>query len=539
MPSIQVKLRRQRNSNSQTNAQELIFINKTNACSDMSSTSRGERHRINKYIGEGCYTRSWMILPDNSRTSLLENLLSVNENRKSRRTTQISSKIQAKKSLRELSNPRNGSSRQEFNAGIPRSPAVTISNHDSHEPQIIVWDSTELGTTDELLALRISNVRPSSPLDGKRNDPFNSFPIPWNADVDDLFSYRKLCPQESLITDSVVGQYLGPKMFGYEPTSNIGTFQSIAALSLKDPAPFHCLLWFTTMMRESFSGQLYPGQRARYHLHEGLRILASRFSEGDPNDMLSEGTILAFMAMTIAKNWQATSRDFNEHNFQRLLIRKGGLRALHRQHPAVEMIVWVGVSYTSGLLDLSVPALYNSSPDRRNDLSRKRTLSLELRSFLKLVSRTLLNAHKLFGHDTPAFQLITSRSNIPGILQQNIDNARQSLSWAVVIYTLGMLTGIQDQESIDTRLGSIASRTWMWRNSMYMLLSMLVRNDGSATLEDSVLAWKTLRLRYAITLCPQATQDAIWTSLLSTLTSDGGHNSTMDDLDLDMRIHDK
>lgn len=318
-------------------------------------------------------------------------------------------------------------------------------------------------------------------------------------------------------------------MFGYASNQKYDIFHSQAAMSLADPAAFNAFMIITNSVRDRLAGRNLPGVRVIRHRIEAIRIINERFRTQDLDACLSETSIFTVMLLTgMEKQWSVVGDEPEATGLRQLLVQKGGLKVLRQQHPVLELALYGLALLTPRMLDPGLPALYESGQPHYDTLQEHHALVGEFLGFLTLVdTKARQNAshylplHSTFAPGTTMHELLISPPESFGILSNKMTVVSDRLRAGVIFYVHCMFAHSSKPEGLAAflkHLKSIIRLNWIWEKSLRMFQWMLIKDQQSAILANPNNAWMAFRFVSTMCLLSDATQKAVYESLLGLLS---------------------
>lgn len=330
---------------------------------------------------------------------------------------------------------------------------------------------------------------PSNILGAGRKDPFTTYPIPWNPELDESVDFL------------VNG--LGPYLYGYTPNEAVDLIRHRGfVIAAQDAAAFHTNMLLATVNLDLLKGRTLPGMRALGHRVEAIRLINERLAE--PIEKMEQSTIYTIIVLTCLQYvWRAVgSEEVRDGGLQQLLIKCGGLKAL-RRYPLLEHTLYGVALVTPRMLSFASPDLYSEDEIRLTPEDERRAVSGELLE--------LLHSIKTRDHSWPismlafAFQPSSLLQNLivsptSDVLPSAADHTREAAERArlsILLHFHCILARLPEHAEIiklARKLNNLIRDAWIWQNSLTMVQYMIVKAEDSAGIEDPDLAWQVMRL---------------------------------------------
>lgn len=370
--------------------------------------------------------------------------------------------------------------------------------------------STESDTDDEDKQLMLSKI-----VSAARVDPFNSWPIPWQRDIDANFDY---------LTRS-----FGPSMFGYEPNDRgFEIFKSQAELALTDPAAFHSLMVISTMRQDQAAGRQLPGMNFLWHRFEAIKTITDRLSRGDVTECTTQGSIYAVMVlMGISLQWDALDvHGFGPETINRLIMLKGGMKAISEQYPVLETSIFGMAILNPGLLRSD---LYTASDMGILDQDQDpRSMMYSLLGFVRASAGlqekspvALAEMQKMFAEGTAAHSLMCDEHFIPGIYDDRQIRITMRLRAHITAYVLCILiyaSPWQIQRFLQ-HFEFVNQHVDIWKKSLRMFAWALMCDLKTGSLMFSMQAWQSYEMLAGGLQMPEPLRRQVLTFCLGILTN--------------------
>jgi len=348
-----------------------------------------------------------------------------------------------------------------------------------------------------------------------RFDPFNSWPVAWNRDIEQNFQF---------LTSA-----FGPSLFGYIPNNNgFDIFKTQAQLALTDPVAFHSLMILSTLRQGQVAGKTLPGMNALWHRNEALRQIKERIDSGDMDKCTSEGSIYAVMClMGIGAGWNAVDQnEFDSSALNRLVLLKGGLSVLSQAHPILEMSLFGMAVLTPGLLrsDLyMVNELSGASQQHQDAKVLLYSLLGFMRGTLGLRNKSpcaLARVQAMFAPGMPTHSLLTYTPDHPGVYDYRQQILRKRLCQHIMLYTFSILlyaSSFQVEEFVH-HLQFVLQHSGIWQHSLRMFDWALIADVPKGALMFPAQAWQSYEMLCAAHCLEEDLQKDIvgyWLDLLT------------------------
>jgi Fungal specific transcription factor domain len=341
---------------------------------------------------------------------------------------------------------------------------------------------------------------PSSILGAGRKDPFKTYPIPWNTELDESVDFF------------VNG--LGPYLYGYTPNEAVDVFRHHGfVIAAQDPAAFHTNMLLASIHLDLINSRTLPGMRALRHRVEAIRLINERL--GKPIEMMEQSTIYTIIALTCLQYvWGAVgSAEVHDGGLQRLLIKCGGLKAL-RRYPLLEHTLYSVALVTPRMLSFASPDLYSEDEIHWTPEEERRAVSRELLELLHSIksreqSWPIAMLAFAFKPGSPLQNLLVSPTSdvIPSAASHTIEAAERS-RLSILLHFHCILMRLPEHAEIikwARKLNKLIRDAWIWQNSLTMVQYMIVQAEDSIGLEDPDLAWQVIRLVEVSALLPRDT----------------------------------
>lgn len=323
-----------------------------------------------------------------------------------------------------------------------------------------------------------------------RIDPFNSWPVPWQRDLDANFDY---------LTRS-----FGPSMFGYEPNDKgFEMFKTQTELALTDPAAFHSLMIISTLRQDQEAGKTLPGMSFLWHRFEAIKTIRERLERGDIDECTSQGSIYAVMVlMGITRQWDALDvHEFGPEALNRLIILKGGMKVISEQHPVLETSLFGMATLNPGLLRSD---LYTASDVAILDQDQDtRSLLYSLLGFVRASSglrlkhpQVLARVQTYFAPGTAAHSLMCDTHFHPGIYDDRQHRLTLRLRAHITAYVLCILiyaSPPQIQQFLQ-HFDFVNEHVEIWKSSLRLFAWALMSDVKTGALMFSMLAWQSYEI---------------------------------------------
>lgn len=357
-------------------------------------------------------------------------------------------------------------------------------------------------------------------------DPFNSWPVPWQRDLDANFDY---------LTKS-----FGPSMFGYEPNDkDFEIFKSQAELALTDPAALHSLMTISTMRKDQAAGKTLPGMNFLWHRFEAIRTINERLRRGDVAECTTQGSIYAVMVlMGISLQWDALDvHEFGPEAINRLIVLKGGMRVINEQYPVLETSIFGMAVLNPGLLRSD---LYTASDiEVLNHDQDPRSMLYSVLGFLRASAKLrekcpvlLAEVQRRFSVGTAAHSLMCDEHTIPGIYDDRQHRMSIRLRAHITAYVLCVLTyASQTQVRIFLEhFDFVNQHIDIWKNSLRMFAWALMCNITTGSLMFSMQAWQSYEMLCGGMQMPDHIRYQVLTFCIGILTDRQEGNEKTDEI---------
>lgn len=321
-------------------------------------------------------------------------------------------------------------------------------------------------------------------------DPFNSWPVSWNRDIDANFRF-------------LVNSF-GPSVWGYLPNDNgFDMFRTQAKLALTDPAAFHSLMIISTQRKDQIAGQSLPGINNLWHKVEAIRLIKERLESGDISRCTDAGTMYAVMCcIGISAQWNAIDmHEFSAATLEKLIIKRGGLKDISEKDPVLEtslfgMAVINPGFFRSDLYTIPNPSLLEQPQDGRVLLYSLLGFMRATTGLCEKMPETMARIQARFGAGTAAFELLSHTPDMPGISNDRQKRLQLRLQAHVCVYVFSLLiyaSAFQVQEFLH-HLDFVYAHVNVWRNSLRMFAWALVCNVQKGSLMFSMQAWQSYEM---------------------------------------------
>lgn len=362
-------------------------------------------------------------------------------------------------------------------------------------------------------------------------DPFNSWPVSWNRDIDANFQFLIKC--------------FGPSMFGYLPNNDgFDIFKTQAKLALTDPAAFHSLMIISTQRKDQLAGQTLLGMNNLWHKVEATRLIKERLEGGDISKCIDAGTIYAVMCCVgISAQWNAVEmHEFSASALEKLIIQRGGLKDISETDPVLETSLFGMAVINPGLFRSDLYTIPN--PDLLEQPQDGRVLLYSLLGFVRATDglsekmpETMARIQAVFGPGTAAFGLLSYTPDMPGILDDRQKRLQMRLQAHICLYVFSLLiyaSAFQVQEFLH-HLDYVHAHVNVWRNSLRMFAWALVCNIQKGSLMFSMQAWQSYEMLCSGFHVADELKKKLLQYLLALLTGRTQQPKAMDDLMSEIR----